>query len=123
MSPLLHKHTISVQHALDGVVWALKTQPNYRIHLVLSFLVVCFGFFFSISYVEWLIVIMLITLGLVIETLNTGLEATTDAITREWREEIKVAKDVAAAAMLTFAIGSIIISSIIFIPKIVALIL
>jgi len=123
MSPLLHKHTISVQHALDGVVWALKTQPNYRIHLVLSFLVVCFGFFFSISYVEWLIVIMLITLGLVIETLNTGLEATTDAITREWREEIKVAKDVAAAAMLTFAIGSIVISSIIFIPKIVALIL
>lgn len=71
---------------------------------------------------EWLMVIFLITMGLVIETLNTGLEATTDAITKEWREEIKIAKDVSAAAMLTFAVGALIIASMIFIPKIIVLV-
>jgi diacylglycerol kinase (ATP) len=63
----------------------------------------------------------MITMGLVIETFNTGLEATTDAITKEWREEIKIAKDVSAAAMLTFAVGAVIIAGMIFIPRIMML--
>jgi diacylglycerol kinase (ATP) len=53
--------------------------------------------------------------------LQTGLEATTDAITKEWREEIKIAKDVSAAAMLTFAVGAVIIAGMIFIPRIMVL--
>lgn len=67
-------------------------------------------------------IIMLITVGLVIETLNTGLEQTTDAIDRKIREDIKIAKDVAAAAMLIYAAGSFIIACFIFIPRILALI-
>lgn len=118
-----HKHSISFKHAYDGVLWALRTQPNYRIHIVFSTIAVFLGWTLAIDYYEWLIIILLITMGLVIETLNTGLEATTDAITREWREEIKIAKDVAAAAMLTFAVGAVIIAVMIFVPKIAALIL
>ncbi len=118
-----HKHSISFKHAYDGVLWALRTQPNYRIHIVFSTIAVFLGWTLQIDYYEWLMIILLITLGLVIETLNTGLEATTDAITREWREEIKIAKDVAAAAMLTFAAGAVIIAFMIFVPKIIALIL
>ncbi|KXK12288.1 MAG: Undecaprenol kinase [Microgenomates bacterium OLB23] len=101
-----HKHTISIKHAYDGLLWSIRTQPNYRVHLLLSSVAIILGFTLAISYIEWIVILMLITMGLVIETLNTGLEATTDAITREWREEIKIAKDVSAAAMLTFAIGA-----------------
>ncbi|MBP9816253.1 diacylglycerol kinase family protein [Candidatus Woesebacteria bacterium] len=118
-----HKHSISFKHAYDGVLWALRSQPNYRIHIVFSTIAVFLGWTLAIDYYEWLLIILLITMGLVIETLNTGLEATTDAITREWREEIKIAKDVAAAAMLTFAVGAVIIAVMIFVPKIAALIL
>jgi len=118
-----HKHSISFKHAYDGVLWALRSQPNYRIHIVFSTIAVFLGWTLAIDYYEWLLIILLITMGLVIETLNTGLEATTDAITREWREEIKIAKDVAAAAMLTFAVGAVIIAVMIFVPKITALIL
>ncbi|MFZ6034950.1 MAG: diacylglycerol kinase family protein [Patescibacteria group bacterium] len=119
---MLKRHTISFQHALDGLVWALRTQPNYRIHLFLSFLSIIGSVSLRISYIEFILIIFLITVGLVIETLNTGLEQTTDAIDRKIREDIKIAKDVAAAAMLIYACGSFIIACFIFIPRILALI-
>jgi diacylglycerol kinase len=117
----IHKHSISFKHAYDGVLWAMRTQPNYRIHIVLSTIAVFLGFSLQITFYEWLIIVFMITMGLVIETFNTGLEATTDAITKEWREEIKIAKDVSAAAMLTFAVGAVIIAGMIFIPRIMVL--
>lgn len=119
---MLRQHTISFKHAFDGLVWALKTQPNYRIHIFLSFLAVIGAVAFKVTYMEFLLIIALITIGLVIETLNTGLEQTTDAIDRKIREDIKIAKDVAAAAMLIYAIGSFIIACFIFIPRIITLI-
>ncbi len=121
MKTLLHKHTISFRHALEGLQWALQTQPNYRIHAIISILIIIAGLIFDISHIEWLIIIMTITMGLVVETLNTGLESATDAITKEWRQEIKIAKDVAAAAMLTFAIGATTIAALVFLPKILML--
>ena len=115
---MIKRHTISLKNAFAGLIWALKTQPNYRVHLFLSFLAIVGGIFFAISYSEWLTIMVLITLGFSIETINTALEATNDAIDQKWRQEIKIAKDLAAGAMLFFAIGAFIIASIIFVPKI-----
>jgi len=114
---MFKRHTISFKHAFDGLIWSLKTQPNYRIHLLFSAFAVLGGFILKISYYEFLLVIFMITVGLVIETLNTGLEQTTDAIDLKIREDIKIAKDVAAAAMLVYSFGAFIIAVIIFIPK------
>jgi diacylglycerol kinase len=77
-----------------------------------------FGFWLQISYIEFLIIIFLITVGLVIETINTAIESTTDAIDTRIREDIRISKDVAAAAMLVYAIGATVIAMMIFIPKI-----
>ncbi len=117
---MFKRHTISFKHAWDGLVYSLATQPNYRIHLFLSALAITGGFFFRISYSEFIIVILMITIGLVVETLNTGLEQTTDAIDRKIREDIKIAKDVAAAAMLVYSIGAFVVACMIFVPKILA---
>ena len=116
---MFKRHTISVGHAVDGLIWSLKTQPNYRIHLFLSILSIIGGVVLKISYYEFLIIILLITVGLVIETINTALEQATDAIDTKIREDIKITKDVSAAAMLIYAIGSFIIACIIFIPRII----
>ena len=121
MIKTIKKHTISVKHALDGIAWSLSTQPNYRIHLACSLIALLLGVILEISYLEFLIIIMLIVIGLVIETINTAIEAATDAIDTKIREDIKITKDVSAAAMLIFAVGSLIIAGIIFIPKILAL--
>ncbi len=111
------KHSISIKNALNGILWAYKTQPNYQVHVVLSIIVVAAGVFFNIQMFEWLVLVLTISTGLVIETINTSIESATDAITREWKDEIRIAKDTAAAAMLTHAVGSLIIAGIIFIPK------
>lgn len=116
---MLKRHSISIGHAIDGLVWSLKTQPNYRIHLFLSILSIIGGIVLKISYFEFLLIIFLITVGLVVETINTGLEQTTDAIDQKIREDIKIAKDVSAAAMLIYALGAFIIACFIFIPRII----
>src|SRR3989339_384369 len=115
---MFRKHTISFKNAFNGLVWSIKTQPNYRIHLFLSLISVAAGFYLKISYFEFLLIVFLITVGLVIETINTALEEATDAIDTKIREDIKITKDVSAAAMLIFAIGSALIAAMIFVPKI-----
>lgn len=120
MRDRIRKHTISFKHAFDGVVWALKTQPNYQIHAILSLVALYGAYLFQISRTELIIIISLITTGFVIETVNTSLERAADAIDTSWREELKQTKDTAAGAMLIFAIGAVIIAGIIFIPRILS---
>lgn len=114
----LRRHTISFKHAIDGVIWALRTQPNYRVHLVLSLLSVSGGIVYRITYFEWLMIVFLVTGGLAIETINSALEQTLDCISTTTRDDIKIAKDAAAAAMLLFAVGAFLIACMIFVPRI-----
>jgi diacylglycerol kinase (ATP) len=118
---MIRKHTISFKHAFDGLVAALSTQPNYRIHLLLSVISLLGGIYFRISHFEFLLIGTLITIGLVIETINTAIEETCDAIDESIRPDIKIAKDTGAAAMLIFAIGPSVLAGCIFIPRIILL--
>lgn len=118
---MIRKHTISFKHAYNGLIAALLTQPNYRVHLVLSFISILAGIYFRISYFEFLLIGTLITSGLVVETINTAIEETCNAIDETIRPDIKIAKDTAAAAMLVFAIGSSVLAGCIFIPRIILL--
>ncbi len=116
---MLKKHTISLKNAWNGVLHVLKTQPNYQVHLFLSFLAILLGWFLHISYEEFLIIIIMIIFGLTIETVNTAIEETTDAIDTAIRDDIRIAKDVSAAAMLLYAIGAVVVAAVIFLPKLI----
>lgn len=118
MQDNLKHHTISFKNAVNGAVHAFSSQPNYKIHLFLSLLAILGGFYFQILYSEWLIIVVLITIGFAMETVNTAIETTTDAISNDWRSDIKLSKDIAAGAMLIFATGAFIAACIIFLPKI-----
>ncbi|HLD27134.1 MAG TPA: diacylglycerol kinase family protein [Patescibacteria group bacterium] len=118
MRHIIKHHTISFKNAFSGFVWALSTQPNYVIHMFLSSSAIVAGFYFHIIYSEWLAIIILITVGFTIETINTAIEVTTDAISKEHRLDIKIAKDLSAGAMLIFSFGAVLITCIIFLPKI-----
>ncbi len=115
----VRRHTISFQHAWDGIVWVFKTQPNYRVHVTLSLIAVILGLVFRIEQYEWFVVGLLIMIGLTIETINSSFEQTLDCITLERREDIRIAKDAAAGAMLIFAIGAAIMGGYIFLPRMI----
>ena len=116
MKEALQKHHISFKNAFAGLAWAVASQPNFRVHLVLSALALLLGWFLGITNIEMVIIIFTILLGLTAELINTAIESVTDLVTREWREEAKIAKDVSAGMMLLVAVGAVGVAILIFAP-------
>lgn len=116
MLKTIRQHHISFKNAFAGLFWAVKTQPNFRVHLVLSVVAISLSLYFQITPIEKVIILFTILLGLSGEMINTALESMTDLITREWRQEAKIAKDVAAGMMLLIAMGAVVIAAVIFLP-------
>ena len=114
-------HKDSFKDAFAGLRWTITTQPNFRIHLILSVLALLLGLLLQITFVEMAIIIFTIVLGLTAEMINTSIEAMTDLITKERREDAKIAKDVAAGMMLLTAIGAIIVAVCIFVPYFISI--
>lgn len=114
----LRIHKVSFKHAFAGFIYAVRTQPNFRFHLMATIVVILLGIYFSISLTEWLILVFTINTVLVGEMINTSLESIVDLITLERRLSAKTAKDVSAAMVLISATLSVIVALIIFLPKI-----
>ncbi len=117
----LRAHKVSLAHALDGFIHNIKTQPNFRFHLIATICAVLLGIYFSISTTEWLILIFTVNMVLVAEMVNTAFEAMVDLITLEVRQDAKIAKDVSAAMVLVSATMAVLIGLFIFLPKIISL--
>jgi len=118
---MIKRHASAIGHALDGLIWAVKNQPNYKIHIFLVILSVLGGVIFRVSYVEWIAIMITALMGIIIEAINTAVEKLGDAIDTNFNQNIKIAKDVSAGAMLLYATGAMIVAMVIFVPKIIIL--
>lgn len=106
----------ALRRALDGLFYVIRTQANFRIQLVIGLLIFSLSFLFQISLVEFITVFFTILLVLVAEMINTAFEAFTNLVNPQWREQAKIAKDVAAGMVFLVSLGAILIGLIIFIP-------
>lgn len=104
----------SFSHALDGVLHAIHTERNMKIHLSVAFVVIFAGIFFKITPVEFLLIIFSIGLVLVSEMINTAIEVVLDMLYKEFNPDAKIAKDVAAGAPFIAAFISLVIGVCIF---------
>lgn len=116
MKELIGRHHISFKNAFSGLGWALSTQPNFRVHISFSVIAIFLGLYLRLRAVEMAIIVFTIILGLAAEMINTALESMTDLITKEWRQEAKIAKDVSAGMMLLVACGAVGVAAFIFVP-------
>lgn len=109
-------------NALRGIAYTLKLEKNIKIQLVFAILAVILAIILKSELIE--IVCLMLTIGIVIfaEMVNTAIETAVDLVTQKYNVKAKIAKDVAAGAVLISAINSIVIGSLIFIPKIIELI-
>lgn len=112
----MRKHHVSFKHAWDGLLYSLKTQPNFWIHLLTASLVVVLGFYFQIKLWQWSLLVFAIVLVLLAEMINTSLESMVDLITQQPHPQAKIAKDVSAAMVLLAALSSVVIGLIVFLP-------
>ena len=109
----------SFKYAKDGIIQSYKGEQNLKIHTFMAILVLIFGFFLKISYVEWLVCLILIGLVLMAEFFNTAIEYVVDLASPKIHPLAKAAKDTAAAGVLIMAIISAIAGLIIFVPRII----
>ena len=97
----------SFNYAIEGMLYAVRTQRNMRIHMIAALLVLTACFFYDISKMELLILLITITMVITAELINTAIECTIDITTNYYHPLAKIAKNVAAAAVLVTAINAI----------------
>lgn len=113
---------LSFKYAWAGVSYAFTTQRNFRIHTVVGTLAVSLGLFLNISAAEMAIITLTCAIVMVLELLNTAIEAVVDLTVKQTYHELaKIAKDCAAGAVLLSAIAAIIVASWILLPPLVKL--
>lgn len=106
----------SFGHAFAGVWHALCTQQNMRIHVIATLAVIVLGTYLGLEATQWAVLTLTIGLVLAAEMFNTVAEAAMDAATTEYHPLIKIAKDVAAGAVLIAAIVAVIVGLLILGP-------
>lgn len=94
----------------------VRTQHNAWLHAVAALIAVSAGFALGISNADWKWLILTILSVWVAETMNTAFEHLCDVVSPEHHDSVKVAKDVAAAAVLICAVGALIMGWLIFGP-------
>jgi diacylglycerol kinase len=106
----------SFRYAVAGLAFVVRNEPNMRIHLAATVLVVLGGWWLRIDASDWRWLILAIGLVLGAEALNTAVEQACNAITRQHNAAIKAAKDVAAGSVLIAAATAALIGASVFAP-------
>lgn len=113
------KHSLlkSFSFAFSGLKTAFTKGRNFRIQVTLGIISVILGIILKISSFEWHSLIIIIASVLILELINTAIESIVNMVSPEIRDEAKIAKDVAAAAVLIASITAVFIGIVIFFPK------
>lgn len=106
----------SFTYACEGVLHILRKHQNIRFHIVVAIIALLLAAFLHLSRIEYLFILLAIFLVIISEMINTAIEEMVNLIITEHRQEAKIAKDVAAAAVLLSSVMAIIIGLVIFIP-------
>ena len=104
----------SFNHAAEGIVHAVRTQRNLWIHFAIAATVLVAAAGFGASRVELAILLLAITFVLVAELVNTAVEAAVDVASTAFDPMAKLAKDIAAGAVLVAALNAVAVGYLVF---------
>lgn len=119
---LRHSTTRSFIYAFQGVKTAFKNEPNLRIHILFAISTLIAAVLLKFSIFEWILLMMTIFFVIMLELINSVLEALVNIVSPEFNKEARVAKDVAAAAVLFAAAMSVVVGILLFGPKLLKII-
>lgn len=107
----LHRGTTSIlqsfNYAFEGVIYTLRTQRNMRIHFAVAVLVLVLAFAYDVTKLELIALLLAIAFVLIAEMINTAVEAATDVATTSFNPLAKLAKDIAAGAVLVASVTAL----------------
>jgi diacylglycerol kinase (ATP) len=99
----------SFNFAFEGVIWVLRTQRNMRIHFAIATVVLILAFAYDVTRLELIALMLAIAFVLIAEMVNTAIEAATDIATTAFDPVAKIAKDIAAGAVLIASVNAVVI--------------
>lgn len=109
-------------YARNGLKLILKNEKNFRRELVIAVIVITLGFLLNISHFEWIAISLVISMVLISEAINSAIEALCDAVSQDFKINIKYAKDVSAGAVWLSAFVSFVTGIIVFLPYIIEIV-
>lgn len=110
----------TIKNSFNGIKFYAMDGKSILIYLLGVIIEIALSIVYKISGLEWILIVCILGIILSVELLNTAIEATCDAITKEFNSSIKIAKDCGSAATFIIFIVSIILNVIIFFPKVMA---
>lgn len=112
----LYSRARSFSYAFQGWAHVLRTQRNAWIHALVTLVVLALAFWLRLSRVDWAILLLTTMAVWMAEFINTALETVVDMTMPHPHPLAKIAKDVAAAAVLVGALGAVLIGLLILGP-------
>jgi diacylglycerol kinase (ATP) len=109
----------SFNYAFEGVIHVLRTQRNLRIHFAVAAAVLIAAVAVGVERLELMALLIAISFVLIAEMLNTALEAGIDVATTSFDPLAKLAKDIAAGAVLIATVNAVAVGYLVFSDKIV----
>ena len=107
----------SIKYALEGIGEGWRNHPNFRRQIGILMAVLAAGWWYKISGLEWVMVVLASGLVLSAEMVNTAIESVVDLATKERRPEAKIAKDAGAGGVMIMSVAAAIVGIIIFLPR------
>jgi diacylglycerol kinase (ATP) len=107
-------HLDSFRYAVEGIVHVFRTQRHMRFHFFTLVLALLIGLLYNLSSAKLAILFLVVSSVLVAEMFNTALESVVDMVTQAYHPLAKLAKDIAAGAVLITAITAVVVSIILF---------
>jgi diacylglycerol kinase (ATP) len=104
----------SFNFAFEGVIHVLRTQRNMRIHFLLAAGVLIAALAFDVGKLELIALLLAICFVLVAEMINTAVEAAVDVASTSFDPMAKLAKDIAAGAVLISAVNALAVGYLVF---------
>ncbi len=111
----MKKQLLSFWYAIYGILGALKTEAHLRFHIVAAVFALVFAGICGFSAERFAILTVLIGAVIALELVNTSIEHACNSVTREYNAQIKLAKDLAAAAVLVMAAAAMAVAALFFI--------
>lgn len=109
----------SFKYAIEGIISSFRTERNMKIHVLAMIIVIILSFVLKLDKMEWCFIIIAIISVISAELFNTAIETVVDMVSPERNSKAKLAKDIAAGAVLVVAMGAAIMGVMIFGPKII----
>jgi diacylglycerol kinase (ATP) len=107
----------SFNYAFEGIIHVLRTQRNLRIHFAVAVAVLIVALALDVSKIELIALLLSITFVLIAEMLNSAIEGAIDATTTSFDPNAKLAKDVAAGAVLIASVNAVAVGYLVFAGK------